>query len=161
MAFVKNTYQQMSFYDTLNQLSEREMRLLDKSWAKVFGDEIFPKIDESRFAVLYSGREASRPNTPVNIIVGGLLLERMFDLNDEEIIETINFDVRYQYALHTTVYDQQPFSTNTFRRFRNRNDAYREASGVDLLEECLGELTGLILENPRLKAAARRLVKGS
>ena len=158
MAFVKNTYQQMSFNDSLNQLSERERRLLDKSWAKVFGDEIFPRIDENRFAVLYSGREASRPNTPVNIVVGGLLLEKLFDLTDEEIIETINFDVRFQYALHTTVYDQQPFSTNTFRRFRNRNDAYREAAGVDLLEEYMEELLEMIRENPKLKAAARRIM---
>ena len=74
MAFVQNTYQQLSFVDSLNHLSEREKKLLDRSWAKPFGDDIFPKIDERKFADFYSDR-SPRPNTPVNIVLGGMLLE--------------------------------------------------------------------------------------
>ena len=47
-------------------LTEREQKFLDKSWAKVFADKVFPAIDEDIFSVLYSDK-ASRPNTPVNI----------------------------------------------------------------------------------------------
>ena len=53
MAFRKNNQQQISLSDRLNQLTERERRFLDKSWAKVFGDTIFPMIDEDKFSVLY------------------------------------------------------------------------------------------------------------
>lgn len=38
------------------------------SWAIRFSDQISPSIKEERFSVLYSDI-ASRPNTPVNVIV--------------------------------------------------------------------------------------------
>ena len=33
-------------------LTERENKAFEKTWAKVFADEIFPAIAESRFSVL-------------------------------------------------------------------------------------------------------------
>ena len=71
MSFRTNTCQQISLNDKLMNLTEREKKALDKSWAKIFADEIFPAIDEERFSVLYSDK-ASRPNTPINVIIGAL-----------------------------------------------------------------------------------------
>lgn len=76
MSFKENTYQQMSFTDSFSGLTAREQKALEKSWAKVFADEIFPAIDEKRFSVLYSDK-ASRPNTPVNVIVGALIIKEL------------------------------------------------------------------------------------
>jgi len=70
MAFKTNDCQQLSFDDSFISLTEREKKALEKSWAKIFADEIFPAIDEERFSVLYSDK-ASRANTPVNVIIGG------------------------------------------------------------------------------------------
>ena len=53
-------------------------------WAKIFADELFPAIDEKRFSVLYSEQE-SRPNTPVNVIVGALIIKEMFDYANVKI----------------------------------------------------------------------------
>ena len=74
MSFVKNDYEQLTLNDPVFGLTKREKRFLDSSWATQFADEIFPKIDEAPFSVLYSDK-ASRPNTPVNVIVGALLLK--------------------------------------------------------------------------------------
>lgn len=76
MSFKENAYQQMSFTDSFSGLTAREQKALEKSWAKVFADEIFPAIDEKRFSVLYSDK-ASRPNTPVNVIVGALIIKEL------------------------------------------------------------------------------------
>jgi len=73
MSFRANPNQQLSLTDRLNKLTERERRILDKSWAKPFGDRIFPMIDEQKFAVLYC-EDNGRPNTPVNVVVGSLFL---------------------------------------------------------------------------------------
>ena len=62
MSFKENSYQQISITDSFAGLTAREQKALEKSWAKVFADEIFPAIDETRFCVLYSDK-ASRPNT--------------------------------------------------------------------------------------------------
>ena len=59
-------------------LTERERKALENSWAKIFADEIFPAIDEERFSVLYSDK-ASRPNAPVNVIIGALIIKELFD----------------------------------------------------------------------------------
>lgn len=67
MSFVKNDNQQLTLLDSTFNLTEREKRMLEKSWAKTFADKVFPAIDESIFSVLYS-EKASRPNTPVNVI---------------------------------------------------------------------------------------------
>ena len=47
-------------------------------------EHIFPEIDETPFAVLYSDRP-SRHNTPVNVIIGALILKEIFGLTDEEV----------------------------------------------------------------------------
>ena len=76
MSFVFNSAdeQQLSLWDSCESLTLREKRFLDKSWAKIFAEKIFPKIDEAPYAVLYSD-VASRPNTPVNVIIGSLILK--------------------------------------------------------------------------------------
>lgn len=63
MSFVKNDNQQLTLLDSTFNLTEREKRMLEKSWAKTFADKVFPAIDESIFSILYS-EKASRPNTP-------------------------------------------------------------------------------------------------
>ena len=66
MAFVANNNKQLTLTDSVLNLTEREKRVLGKSWAKTFSEKVFPAIDESIFSALYSDK-ASRPNTPVNI----------------------------------------------------------------------------------------------
>ena len=84
MAFKENAYQQLSITDSFTGLTAREQRALEKSWTKIFADELFPAIDEKRFSVLYSEQE-SRPNTPVNVIVGALIIKEMFDYANVKI----------------------------------------------------------------------------
>lgn len=47
---------EISFIDSFSGLTAREQKALEKSWAKVFADEIFPAIDEKRFSDLYSDK---------------------------------------------------------------------------------------------------------
>jgi hypothetical protein len=77
MAFVKNMNQQLSFNDRTNMLTERERKVLLKSWSAGFAEHIFPLIREEQFDVLYSDNPASRSNTPVNIIAGMIILKEM------------------------------------------------------------------------------------
>lgn len=64
MVFVKNKTQQLQLMDSTFNLTERERSFLEKSWAKDFAENIFPRINEEIFAPLYSSNY-SRPNTPV------------------------------------------------------------------------------------------------
>ena len=141
MSFLLNESQQLSLFDALGFLSERKLHILEKSWAKAFSDNIFVNIDEMIFAPLYSEKTNSRPNAPVNVIVGALILKELSHLTDDEIREECEFDLRFQYALHTTSFEEQPISDRTFSRFRERNAAYELATGRDLIHECISGLS--------------------
>ena len=156
MSFRKNDAQQISFSDSLFGLTEREKKALEKSWAKVFADEIFPTIDEERFSVLYSDKD-SRPNTPVNIIVGALVLKELFGLSDDDMVETLMFDHRFQYALHTTSYEEQPLSDKTLSRFRKRCYDYESTHNVDLYHDCITDLGSKIAKMMKLNSRIRRM----
>lgn len=156
MSFSKNQSQQLTLFDSTANLTEREKRLLDRSWAKYFSENIFPEIDEAPFSVLYSDRP-SRHNTPVNVIIGALILKEIFDLTDEEIVNTLPFDIRYQYALHTTSFEEQPLNDRTLGRFRARCNAYETLTGKDLIRDCIMKLSSKMAAMMKLNTGIRRM----
>lgn len=156
MSFRKNDVQQMTFSDSLFGLTPREQKALKNSWAQLFADEVFPAIDESRFEVLYSDK-ASRPNTPVNVIVSGLILKELFDQSDDELVENILLDPRYQLALHTTSFEEQPVSDKTFSRFRARCYDYERLHGVDLYHDCVTDLAAKTAKLMKIDGRIRRM----
>ena len=143
MAFVANTEQQLTTDDRTLRLNPTELRYLERSWAREFGDDLFPLIDEEPFAVLYSERD-SRPNTPVNVVVGGLILKELMHLSDDDLVEAIHLDIRFKYALHLTSVEVAPVSDKTFTRFRRRCYEHELESGEDLFRQCVrGMASGL------------------
>lgn len=157
MAFKTNDSQQYSLTDSMNNLTSRELKALEKSWAKVFAEDIFPAIDEEPFRVLYSSRTQCRANTPVNICVGALIIKEMFQNSDDDIVESLMLDTRYQYALHTTSYEEQPLSDKTLSRFRERCYNYEAAYGVDLLHDCITGLSKQIAHVMNISPKIRRM----
>lgn len=156
MAFVANDNQQLTLTDSTLNLTQREKRVLEKSWAKTFAEKVFPAIDESIFSVLYSDK-ASRPNTPVNVIVGALILKEALGDTDDELVEALMFDVRYQYALHTTGFEEQPLSDRTLSRFRARVLAYETEYDVDLIHECIVKIAKQITEFMNISPNMQRM----
>ena len=99
ISFRKNDTHQMTLADSYFGLTEREQKTLEKAWAKVFVDDVFPMINEGRFECLDSDK-ASRPNNPVNAIVGTLIIKELFNLSDDEIVDSVVKD--YQYETNNT-----------------------------------------------------------
>ena len=156
MSFRKNSSQQISLFDSFRNLTPREQRVLEKSWAKTFSEEIFTSIDEDRFSVLYS-EKASRPNTPVNVIIGALVLKELFDLSDDEMVENLILDPRFQYALHTSSCDEQPISDKTLTRFRQRCYDYEQLHGADLYHDCVTDLAAKTAKLMGIDGRIRRM----
>ena len=69
------------------------------------------------------------------MIVGPLILKEALNVTDDEIDEARTFDIRYQYALHTTSFEEQPISDRTLIRFRARVLSYETEHDVDLIHE--------------------------
>ena len=141
MSFKENPaeYQQLSLTDSFQSLTEREQRVLNKSWARTFADDIFPYIDEKPYKVLYSDLPG-KPNTPVNICLGAMIIKEMFGASDDDMVDNLMFDVRYQLALHTTSFVEQPLSDKSLTRLRLRVYEYEQKTGIDLIH---GTMIGL------------------
>jgi hypothetical protein len=165
MAFAPNERQQIRLEDSTFNLTKRGQRYLKKSWAEYFGQHIFPLINEGRFSVLYSSNPASRPNTPVNVIIGLLMLKELFNHTDDNLLETLIFDVRFQYALHTTSFQEQPISDRPLSRFRERLALYEQETGIDLLKEEMESLAaafiGLLQIDPMMNRMDSLIVASS
>ena len=158
MSFKRNEkMEQITLDDSFYRLSARNQKIVLGSWAKDFAEIVFPAINEERFSVLYSDNAFSRPNTPVNIIVGALILKENGGLSDGELMESICCDVRYQYALHTTHLAEQPISDRTFSRFRERLYKYEQKTGRDLLAEEMKSLTDCYAKYMNLYSNIRRM----
>lgn len=156
MSFKPNDVQQISLFDSFSNLTAREQKALQNSWANIFAEEIFPKIDEKPFAVLYS-EKASRPNTPVNVIIGACIIKELFDYSDDEMVEGLMLDLRLQYALHTTSFTEQPLSDKTLSRFRRRCYDYEQIHGIDLYKKAISDYSAEIAKMMNLDGKIRRM----
>ena len=52
--------------------------------------------------------------------IGALIIKELFGISDDEVVENLMLDPRYQYALHTSSFEEQPLSDKTLTRFRKR-----------------------------------------
>lgn len=143
--FRKNDYKQINFDDSVLNMPKYLQKILKNSWAHNFQKYIFPAINEKRFEVLYSD-QPSRPNSPINVIIGALVLKEIFNLSDEQLLGAIYFDDRYQYALWLTSEEKPPISINTFSNFRQRVYAYEKETGRDLIKEEVESISEVIAE---------------
>ena len=62
-------------------------------------------------------------------------------------MDTLPFDIRYQYVLHTTSFEEQPLNDRTLGRFRARCNSYEEMTGIDLIYDCIIKLSSKKLED--------------
>ena len=157
MSFVPNDSQQLSLDDPYYSMSDREKKFLGKSWSSYFADHIFPKINEDRFSVLYSDNSASRPGTPVNIVFGALLIKDMRNQSDDDLLESMLFDYRYQYALHTSSMESQPLSDRSLGRFRQRAYEYEQKTGIDLIQQEIESLSAEMAMMMKIDGTMKRM----
>lgn len=124
----------------LDALPPKLKECLENSWAGAFYREVFVRLDEGPFAVLYSA-EASRPNIPINVLVGLETLKAGFGWSDEEMHENFCFNLQVRYALGCRQLDTDHFELRTMYNFRRRLSEHRQATGQELLVQAFEQVT--------------------
>lgn len=125
---------------TVNELSESKQAQLEASWAGAFRSEVLLRLDEKPFAVLYS-ELGSRPNIPVNQLLGWEILKSGFGASDEEMHERFLFDIQVRYALGVDDLNEGDFALRTVYNFRSRIWGYNQTNGTNLLEQAFEQVT--------------------
>lgn len=124
----------------LDTLPAKFKERLENSWAGAFYREVFTRLDEKPFAVLYSD-EASRPNIPINVLVGLETLKAGFGWSDEEMYENFCFNLQVRYALGYRQLNEGHFELRTIYNFRRRLSDHMQQSGQALLAEAFVQVT--------------------
>ena len=148
--------QQPLLINDLTQLPARSRKILEKSWAGTFRQEVFQRIDETPFAVLYDAGP-SRPNEPVNVFVALDILKHWRGWSDEELYEHFLFDLQVRYAVGCDTLAEDNFDLRTLYYFRQRVSAYGLKTGQNLFQTVFQQLTDQQLEKLALKTGWQRM----
>jgi len=95
---INKDHLQSYLISNIKDLPKKHRKRLDKSWAGVFYKEIFCRLDEEPFVTLYADIP-SRPNTPVNALVGLETIKAGFGWNDEVLYDHFIYNMQVRFAL--------------------------------------------------------------
>jgi len=155
--FRKNTqHLQPTIISAASELPEKQRKRLEASWAGTFYKEFFCRVDEEPFAVLYSDK-ASRPNIPVNVLIGLEALKAGFGLSDEELYARYCYDLQVRYALGFDRLGDGDFEIRTLYYFRERLSRHNAEHGINLLEKAFEQVTDQQITALKVRTGIQRM----
>jgi hypothetical protein len=155
--FRKNEeHKQSKMFTTVDQLPQTARKKLESSWASVFYEEFFLRLKEEVFSVLYSDRK-SRPNAPVNILVGFETLKSGFGWSDEELYNHFLFDLQVRYALGLRDFDEGYFDLRTLYYFRAALVEYEQKHEINLIQRASEQITDEQVREFQVKTGLQRM----
>ena len=155
--FSKNEeHKQSKMFTAVDYLPQTARKRLESSWASVFYEEFFSRLDEEVFSVLYSEKK-SRPNTPVNILVGFETLKSGFGWSDEELYNHFLFDLQVRYALGLRDFDEGYFDLRTLYYFRAALVEYEQKHEINLIQKASEQITDEQIEQFQVKTGLQRM----
>lgn len=116
----KPTNRQSELWGAQSSLPESSRGRLLASWAEGFNRRVYPVLlsAEGQFAELYCS-DNGRPNWSTSRMLGICLLQEMLKLSDQEALDQLMFDVRWQHALSLRA-EEAYLSRRSLVEFRSR-----------------------------------------
>jgi hypothetical protein len=149
-------HRQQSLFSFVDRLPESVRKRLLASEEALFYEQVFCRINERQFAHLYAASEASRPNAPVNVMVGALLLMQLKDWTFEELFDELSFNLATRYALGMADFEVPVMCPATLFNFQRKVRSWDEAHGTNTWEGLLEELTAHFVEALGVSAWVQR-----
>jgi hypothetical protein len=125
---------QRSLFDARGLLPEEKRRRCETTWAEAFRLKALPILRrvETEFADLFDP-EVGRPNRPVELVLGVLLLKEINDLTDQQALDALEWHALWWWAFE------------------------REPRGLHLCQKTLHNFRTAVLEHDKAKVAFRRV----
>lgn len=154
--FRENTdYQQGDLFGVEYQMTDKQKKYFERSTEFTFFTEIFHRINESDFSHLYSSTK-SRPNVPVNQLVGALIMKHLNDWTYVELFNNLTFNTLTRYAIGITNPRQDIFSEASIFNFQNRLIDHFYKTGEDLINNVFVSITKKQLEKYKVHTTVQR-----
>jgi len=140
----------------VNDLPEKQRKLLESSWSGTFFREFYSRVDERPFAELYVDFP-SRPNAPINELVSLEFLKDGNGWTDEEMYQHYLFDLQTRHALGLDQLGEAHFELRTVYNFRERLSQYMQEKGINLLDQAFEQVTDEQIAAFHLKSGQQRM----
>lgn len=150
------THRQQDLFGIERQLSPEVGKRLRESKEYAFYEQVFCRIPEDVFADMYSSSAATRPNTPVNVLVGAMILQHLNDWTFEELLDRVSFDLKARAALGLWSLDEEPFCRATLFNFQTRLRDSMVRTGQDRFQAVFDRLSQEALKRFGLKSTTQR-----
>ncbi len=98
MIRIKN-HKQGHLFDPWSYLSPKRRQLLDQSWAGLFKNQILCELPVGKLAPFFND-SFGRPTKELHTVLGVLVLQQSLDLDDQETIYQLAFNIQWHYALN-------------------------------------------------------------
>ena len=110
------------------------------AWHNQFRKQIFSRIDENIFKVLYSDRMGA-PNSPVSVLVGMMILKEAFGWSDSQLFEQSRFNLLARSAFGLFNLNDEVPTESTYYLFRKQVYQYTRDKGEDLFQKAFETVT--------------------
>jgi len=137
-------------------MPEKMKKEIEKSAEWGFYNEVFSKIDEEIFREMYSDKY-SRPNTPVNLLAGSLILKELKKWTYPELFHHLKFDILTRVALGLHDLSMDHYAQSTLFLFQQRLEELENAHDRKPMKELLDSLNAENIERLGLSVETIRL----
>jgi IS5 family transposase len=145
----RKTNPQTTMFESQFLVSPEKAARLAKSWAEPFRLRVLPLVDEEAFRDAFC-EDNGRPNTSIRLLVGLHLLRDWHDMTDAEVVEQLEYNLQWQYALGVEPRSAH-VSEKTLWTFRQRLKSSDRAQRMfESITRGLAEGDGLSLGRQRL-----------
>ena len=151
----KPTDRQISLLSPVSSLADGAERRLRASWAEGFHRHVLPILldKEDAFASLYDD-STGRPNWSVARLLGLNILQQLEDLTDQQAVDALAFDLRFQHALGVTS-DEAYVSRRSYVAFRAR--LAQGDPEMTLLRDVFAAVGEAAIDDLRLSTSSQRI----
>ena len=150
------THRQQDIFGLEMQMSPELRKRLQDSKEYAFYKEVFCRIPEELFSDLYHDSPATRPNVPVNRLVGALILHHLKNWTYEELLDHVSFDLKARAALGLWTLGEEVFCRATLFNFLRRLRNHMVKTGQDKFQLVFDRLSEEALERFGLKSTIQR-----
>jgi hypothetical protein len=96
-----NGHKQQQLFDHWGHISPKRRQRLDHSWPGLFREHILPQLPVREFAPFFNPR-FGRPTKDISTVMGLLILQQTLDLDDEETVDQLAYNMQFHFALDIT-----------------------------------------------------------
>lgn len=100
MYFVKD-HKTIDMFDRFAHLGPKRRALLDRTWAKLFREEVLPQLPVHLLIPHYDSGNG-RPSNELYAMMGAIIIQQMLDLTDQQTVEQFSFNLQWHFALNIT-----------------------------------------------------------